>query len=218
MRTRLLLVDDHQLYRQALGCLLSAQMGLDPCCEAGDGRVAVEVAREQLPDLIMMDITMPTLNGVDATRRIIGERPSTKVIAVSMRNDRRSVAGMFEAGAQGYVLKQSNREELRSAIQTVLADGIYVAQELRGVVVHDYIRRLAHPQVGDGDSELSAREREVLQFIAEGHTSPGIAHRLQISEKTVASHRRHIMEKLGAHSVAQLVKYAIREGLTPLEA
>ncbi len=217
MKTRLLLVDDHELYRQALGCLLSTQMGMGACSEAGDGRSAIELARKTSPDIITMDVSMPLLNGIDATRRIVGERPRAKIIAISMRNDRRTVAGMFEAGACAYVLKQSNRDELGRAIQAVLADGVYLSEEVRGVVVSDYIRRLSHPEA-EGDCELSSREREVLQLLAEGRTSPGIAEALGISEKTVASHRRHIMDKLNLRTVAELVKYAIREGLTPLEA
>ena len=161
----------------------------------------------------LLDIGMPDLNGIDATRQIVAEDVPTKVIALSMHSDKRFVTEMFKAGAAGYLLKESAFEELHKAIEAVLAGQIYVSSRIAGVVIDDYVRQASSVEV----SVLTGREREVLQLIAEGRTTKQIAARLHVSAKTIETHRRNTMEKLGIDSVAELTKFAIREGLTSLE-
>jgi len=159
-----------------------------------------------------MDIGMPELNGMDATRQIRSELPRVKVLAVSMHSDRQYVAGMLAAGASGYVIKDSAFEDLAQAVQVVMSGGRYLSPEIVGVVVEDYVQRLA-PAPGSSVAKLSEREREVLQLMAEGHGTG----RLHVSRKTVETHRKNIMLKLELHSIAELTKFAIREGLTSLD-
>jgi len=165
---------------------------------------------------VIMDIGMPELNGMDATRQIRAELPRTKVLAVSMHADRQYVAGMLSAGASGYVVKDSAFAELAQAIQVVMSGGRYLSPEVIGVVVDDYVQRLA-PAPGSALAKLSDREREVLQLMAEGHATADIATRLHVSRKTIETHRKNIMLKLELHSVAELTKFAVREGLTSLD-
>ena len=166
--------------------------------------------------MVIMDITMPNLNGVEATRQIVNEFPQIKVIALSIHSNRRFVADMLGAGAAGYVLKECLFDELVQAIQAVAAGGSYLSSRITGVVVEDYVKHLA--KVADSPlSSLTSREREVLQLIAEGNTTKQIALNLHVSTKTIEANRRQIMEKLDVHSIAELTKYAVREGLTSLE-
>lgn len=196
--------------------LLEKLAGMTIVGEAGNGVSAVRMARDLEPDLVLMDIAMPDLNGIEATRRIRAETPGVKVIALSMHADKRFVRGMFAAGAAGYVLKGSAFEEVASAIKTVVAGRIYISPKITDLVVGDYIKLLARPSPG-GESPLSDREREVLQMLAEGKSSRKIAERLHVSVTTVDTHRKHIMDKLGVRSIAELTKYAVREGLTSLD-
>jgi DNA-binding NarL/FixJ family response regulator len=197
--------------------------------EAGDGRIAVQMSEESQPDVVVMDIAMPHLNGVEATRQIIGRRAgkAPKVIALSMHQDRRFMTEMLKAGASGYLLKDAASEELIQAIRTVAGGKTYLSPQIADVVVDDYLRRL--PLGGPGQTSapmaersayaaLTPREREVLQLMAEGKATKQIAMILHVSIKTVETHRRQLMEKLNLHSVAELTKYAIREGLTSVEA
>ena len=213
---RILLADNHKLSVDGLRAMLAKQPGTEIVGEAGDGRAAVRLAQELLPDLVIMDIGMPVLNGMDATRQITSELPAVKVLAVSMHADRQYVSGMLAAGASGYVVKDSAFAELAQAVQVVMRGGRYLSPDVVDVVVDDYVQRLA-PAPGSGLARLSEREREVLQLIAEGHATADIAARLHVSRKTVETHRKNVMVKLELRSVAELTKFAVREGLTSLD-
>jgi DNA-binding NarL/FixJ family response regulator len=216
MKRRLVLADDHQLLRAGLRSLLAKERDFEIVAEASDGRQAVELVTEHAPDLAILDIGMPNLNGIDATRQIRATVPRTKVIALSMHASAPFVSRMLEAGASGYLLKDSAYEELVKAIRAVLAGQVYLSPGITGVVVEDYVRRVAvAPQVAE--AKLSPREREVAQLLAEGRRTKEIAGQLHVSVKTVETHRQHIMEKLNLGSIAELTKYAIREGLTELD-
>jgi DNA-binding NarL/FixJ family response regulator len=217
MPTRVLLVDDHAIIRQGLSSLLEKQPDVEVVGSVEDGRKAVDIARELAPDLVIMDISMPNLNGIDATRKIIGELGDVKVIALSIHSSRHFVAEMLKAGASGYILKDCLFDELVEAIKTVLNGGIYLSPKITGVVIDDYVKRLSTQYQPDGPV-LTEREREVLQFLSEGKSTKQIALQLHVSTKTIESNRRNIMDKLGINSVAELTKYAVREGLTPLES
>jgi DNA-binding NarL/FixJ family response regulator len=216
MPTRILLADDHTIIRQGLCALLEKQPDIEVVGAVGDGQKALELVREMKPDIVIMDISMPNLNGIDATSRITGRPGGAKVIALSMHSSRRCVTEMLKAGASGYILKECLFDELIKAIQTVLRGSIYLSPKITGVVVEDYIKRLSPGFVPEGKT-LTTRQREVLQLLAEGKSTKQIAHQLHVSAKTIESNRRYIMNKLDIHSVAELTKYAVREGLTPLE-
>jgi DNA-binding NarL/FixJ family response regulator len=217
MPTRVLLVDDHAMTRQGLCSLLEKQPDIEVVGSVEDGRKAVDIARELAPDLVIMDISMPNLNGIDATRKIIGEMGDVKVIALSIHSSRNFVAEMLKAGASGYILKECLFDELVEAIKTALNGGTYLSPKITGVVIDDYVKRLSTQYRPEG-SVLNEREREVLQFLSEGKSTKQIALQLHVSSKTIESNRRNIMDKLGINSVAELTKYAVREGLTPLES
>ena len=184
--------------------------------EANDGRSAVQLAQELQPDVVVMDVGMPGLNGIEATRQITNREPDAKVVALSMHSDRRFMGEMLKAGAKGYLLKDGAFEELATAIRSVVANKVYLSPRIADVVVDDYVRRTPGQAAGDTSAfaKLTPREREVLQLMAEGRATKEIAMDLKVSIKTVETHRRQIMEKLQIHSVAELTKYAIREGLT----
>ena len=184
--------------------------------EASDGIAAVEMALKLRPDVVVMDVSMPDLNGIDATRQIVSRTPDTKVIALSMHSDRQFVAEMFRAGAKGYLLKDSAFEELATAITKVARDETYIAPKLSGFNIEDYARKEEQSEVLL-KPKLSDREREVLQMMAEGKGTKEIAADLHLSVKTVETHRQHVMDKLELYSVAELTKFAIREGLTTLD-
>ena len=215
MTIRILLADDHGIVRSGLRSLLERDGGMEVVAEADNGREAVRLARECRPDVVVMDIAMPDLNGVEATRQIIADAPRIKVIALSMHADKRYVMEMLKAGASGYLLKDGAFEELAQAIRAALGNRTYLSPHISEMVIGDYVQ---HLQKGDGTvfSTLSAREREVLQLLAEGNSTAQIADRLCVSVKTVETYRQHIMDKLNIRSVAELTKYAIREGLTSL--
>jgi len=215
LSARILIADDHKIFREGLRTLLSNQPGVVVVGEADNGRSTVVMTAELQPDVVIMDVAMPELNGVDATRRIVAEYPETKVLALSMHADRRFVTRMLTAGAHGYLLKDCAFEELTLAIQTVLADDVYLSPGVAGVVVRAMQSRAVEPS--SQAPELTPREREVLQLVAEGRTTRDIAHRLHVSVKTIETHRKQIMDKLELRSVAELTKYAVREGLTSLD-
>ena len=215
MCIRVLLADDHRIMREGLRSLLEQQPDIEVIAEAENGRTAVQLVRELSPDVVIMDIAMPDLNGIGAAHQIIAEGCGVKVVALSMHSDRRFVARMFRAGASGYLLKDCAFEELARAVRTVAADEFYLSPKIASIVIKDYVRRLTETDFS-ASSFLTTRQREVLQLVAEGRTTKEIASRLNVSVKTVETHRSNIMEKLGIYSVAELTKYAIREGLTSL--
>ena len=215
MMTRILLVDDHELMREGLRSILEDEEGVEIVGEASNGREAVSLSRTLDPDVVVMDVGMKELNGIDATRQIRGEFPEIEVIALSSHSDSRYVSAILEAGACGYVLKANAYADLRKALQAARQGKSYLCAEVTKAVVD---ASLHGPRSGVDPSVLSDREREVLQLLAEGLTSPQIGKRLFIATSTVETHRRSIMRKLEIHSVADLTKWAIREGLTQLEA
>jgi len=216
MSIKVLLVDDHAIIREGLRSLLMKQPDLEVIADTDDGRKALDLVRELLPNIVVMDITMPRLNGIEATRQIIAEFPDVKVIALSIYSKRRFVADMLSAGATGYILKECLFDELVQAIKAVAAGGRYLSPRITDVIISDYIKRLS--VTDDSPFEvLKTREREVLQLLAEGKSTKQIALELHVSTKTIEANRRQIMEKLDIHSVAELTKYAVREGLTTLE-
>jgi len=216
MSIRILLADDHKIMREGLRSLLEKKPDIEVVAEAEDGRKAVQLARRLRPDVVIMDVSMPDMNGIEATRRVISESPGVKVIALSIHSDRRFVAEMFRAGASGYLLKDCAFDELEHAIHSVARNRVYLNSGIAGIVVEDYVSHLQKTE-SSAFSNLTAREREVLQLIAEGKTTKQIAHYLNVSVKTIETHRRQIMNKLSVHSIAELTKYAIREGITPLQ-
>ena len=215
MSMRILLADDHLMMRQGLRALLETQPGMEVVGEAENGRIAVRLAHELVPQVVVMDVMMPDLNGVEATRQIVLGNPGVKVIALSMRSEKQFVAKMLEAGASGYLVKGGDFEELIEAIHAVTSGRAYLSAKVAGAVVNDYVRRLQEKSPAYR-AELTPREREVLQLVAEGHTTKKIASKLNVSAKTIETHRRNIMAKLNIDSVAELTKYAIREGITSL--
>jgi len=216
MSVRILLADDHKITRQGLRALLEKQQDIEVVAEAENGRAAVRLAAEIAPDVVIMDVSMPDLNGIEATRQIVEKSPDIKIIALSMHSDSTFVTEMLKSGAAGYLLKDCAFEELARAIRAVIDNKTYLSPAISGVVVEDYINRLTRPDFS-GPDILSDREREVLQLMAEGGSTKQVALKLHISVKTVETHRRQIMSKLDIHTVAGLTKYAIRKGLTSLE-
>jgi DNA-binding NarL/FixJ family response regulator len=216
MSIRILLADDHKIFRDGLRPLIAAHGGLEVVGEAENGLAAVALGCELEPDVAVLDVSMPGLNGIEATRRLARDAPNVKVIILSMHSDRRFVLEALRAGARGYVLKDAGFAELLEGV-LVVADGhLHLTAAVGEQVVRDYLQ-LVDAEEGTAFSVLSPREREVLQLLAEGESTKEIAARLNLSAKTVESHRKAVMDKLEIRSIAELTKYAIREGLTPLD-
>lgn len=215
MTWRILLADDHKIVRDGLKALIGKEAGMEVVAEADTGRKALQLSRKTKPDTVIMDVSMPDLNGIDATRQIVNELPTVKVVALSMHAHRQFVEGMLNAGVSAYLLKDSAFEELIDAVRAVMAGRLYLSPEITGVVVSEYLR-YRRADNDQSQAELTLREREVLQLLAEGHPVRRIAEKLHISIKTAETHRSHIMNKLDLYTVAELTKYAIREGLTAL--
>jgi len=211
MSIRIILADDHAIVRHGLSRSFQQEEDVEVIAQAKDGRSTVQLARELSPDVVVMDIGMPDLNGIEATRQITRESPQVKVIALSMHSSRKYVTEMFKAGASGYLLKNCDFEELADAVRTVAGGKTYISPSISDVV----IQHVQGSEEGDSAfSVLTRREREILQLLAEGKTTKQAALRLYISPKTVEAHRLNIMSKLDVDSIALLTKYAIQEGLT----
>lgn len=210
---RILIVDDHKIIRDGLRAIFQMQDDIVVVGEAANGHDALALVREVDADVCVMDVTMPGLNGIEATRRMTREAPDVKILALSMNADRRYVVAMLSAGAAGYMLKDAAADELLRALQAIGAGQTYLGPGIAGVVVD---AMLGQPVTADS-SALSSREREVLQMLAEGQTSKEMAAKLHISVATIETHRRQIMDKLGLRTIAELTKYAVREGITQLD-
>ena len=217
MNIKIMLADDHRIMRDGLRSLIAKQPDMEVVADAENGRAAVKLTRRFRPDVIVMDINMPDLNGIEATRQILAEFPGTKIIAFSMHTDHQFVAGALKAGVSGYLQKDSAFEELVRAIRTVVANQTYLSPKITADVVKGYVEKLIEDESAAPDF-LTDREREVVQLHAEGYTTKQIAEHLNVSVKTVETHRRNIMQKLDITSIAELTKFAIREGLTTLDA
>jgi DNA-binding NarL/FixJ family response regulator len=212
---KILLADDHTMFRDGLQNLFEQQPGMQVVGQAQDGMVAAKLACELKPDVVLMDLTMPVLNGIESTRKIHEESPAVRVLILSMHADLRFVTESLRAGAAGYLLKDSAFRHLVQAIRTAMTGQLVLSEKISDALARDYVRVIGH----EGASAfvvLSARERQVLQLIAEGRSTREVAGELNVSIKTIETHRRQIMEKLDIHSVAELTKYAIREGITGL--
>jgi DNA-binding NarL/FixJ family response regulator len=216
MSVTILIADDHALFRKGLRALLEKQRDLQVVAETTDGPETLSAAVRLRPDVVLMDISMPGLNGIEVCRRILAEGIPARIVMLSMHTGRRFVTESLKAGAMGYLQKDSTFEELLAALESVRAGRIYLSRLIDDSVIRDYVA-LARQTSASAFSVLSAREREVLQLLAEGKGTKEIAGALRVSGKTIETHRQRIMEKLNAHSVAELTKYAIREGLTSLE-
>ncbi len=206
---RVLLAEDHQVVRQGLKALLDRVEGIKVIAEADDGAQAVELAEAQGPDVVIMDIGLPVLNGIEATRKLVRSRPDIRVVILSMRDDATAVDAALRAGARGYVLKGSGVDTLCQAVQKVAEGGVYLSPGISEYILQGYLKNDSAPV-----DPLTEREREILQLISEGYTSREIAARLGLKPKTVQNHRANIMDKLGIHTTAGLVRYALQAGLT----
>lgn len=216
MKLRVLLVDDHEMFREGLKKQLESKLDLQIVAEAANGEEAVAQAKLHKPDLIILDINMPKMNGIEAAEAIRGCSPHSKIIALTMHTDKGFVTKMIRSGASAYVSKQSAFNELELAISAVSSNRRFVSPSIEEMIVHDYL------QQSDGtpipSAILSDKEKKILQNIAEGKNTKEIALQMNLSPKTVETHRMHIMEKLHIHTIAELTKYALREGLTSLES
>jgi DNA-binding NarL/FixJ family response regulator len=214
---KVVLADDHQIVRLGLRSLLSLEPDMEVVGEADNGRAVLRLVQDLSPDIVIMDISMPDMNGIEATRQVLAESPGVKVIALSMHSDSLFVLNMFKAGASGYLLKDCALEELVKAIRTVVSRKAYISPSISDTVIKDFISGWASPD-STAYSVLTPREREVLQLMSEGRSTVQIAESLCVSVKTVEAHRKQLMTKLDIHNVAELTKYAIRQGLTTLDA
>lgn len=216
MSTRVIIADDHTIVRHGLVKLLEQEDDMEVIAQAQNGIATVELAREFSPDVVVMDVGMPDLNGIGATEQILRENPKIRILALSMHSGRKFVVAMLRAGACGYLLKDCALEELVNAVRIIVSGKTYLSPAIADIVVDDYVRNTAESETS-AFSVLSQRERDVLQLMAEGNTTKQIALHLHISPKTVEGHRLRLMNKLGIDNVAQLTKYAIQEGLTSPE-
>lgn len=214
MKIKVLIADDHRIFRQGLRSLLESQPEVEVLGEAENGRALIKMARQFEPDLVILDVAMPEMNGIDAAHKLKELGIGTRILALSMHSDSRFVTQMLKAGADGYLLKDCAFNELTDAMQTVLQNRVYLSPGVTDLVVRAYLESAGDD--GRNSTALTSREREILQLIAEGKNTLEIAGLLNISGKTVDTHRRQIMRKLDLHSVAELTKYAIREGITVL--
>ena len=216
MKVRILLADDHRIMREGLKALLGERSSVEVIAEAENGIEALAIARRERPDVIVMDIAMPDINGIEVTRQLKSELADIKIIALSMHSDRRFVSEILKAGASAYVLKQAAFEDLEKAIKAVMRNRTFLSTDIFESVVSDYVSQLSTSEY-NAYRQLSDRERQVLQLLAEGNSTKEIAFKLHVSVKTIESHRQNIMNKLGIRTLAGLTKFAVREGLTSLD-
>jgi len=218
MSIRILLADDHRILREGLRSLLAQQPDMQVAGEAASGEDALTLARRLRPDVVIMDVVLPGIDGVETTRRICSELPGTRVIGLSMHSDRRYVSQMLRAGALGYLVKDSAFEELNQAVRAVVAGKPYLSAVITGALVDDFVRQTSAPARPTASplEALTTRETEVLRLLADGKRVKEIATILAISVKTVESHRQNIMDKLEIHSTIELTRYALREGLASI--
>lgn len=212
---KILIVDDHKIVRQGLKSLIENNPDYTVVGEAGNGKEAIDMTSEYKPDIVIMDVSLPEITGIDATRRILEMLPETKVIALSMHNDRQIIQDMLLAGAVGYLLKESAYEELMKAVTVVSAGQIYLSQTISDLLVRDYVYRLRNSD--GGLLSLTSREKEIWTMLAEGMSSVEVAEKLFLSPRTIDTHRKNLMDKLGTDNIAGLVKIAIREGIIKLD-
>jgi two-component system, NarL family, response regulator NreC len=217
MSIRIILADDHVILRHGLSKSLQMENDIEVIAQANDGHSTVQLAQELSPDVIIMDIGMPDLNGIEATRQIVKNSPKIKVIALSMHSAKKFIVEMFKAGASGYLLKDCEFDELVNAIHTVASGNKYISPSISNILVETCVTDDPNKKES-AFATLTKREREILQLLAEGRTTKQIAKRLHISPKTVEAHRLNLMNKLDIDNIAQLTKYAIQEGLTLLES
>jgi DNA-binding NarL/FixJ family response regulator len=210
-KVRILLADDHELVRKGLRLLLERQADLEVVGEAGDGREAVRLAEQLTPDLVIMDIAMPQLNGLDAAAQILRREPRIQVIFLSMHSDEAYLARALNAGAKGYLLKDSAEADLLRAVETVAQGRPFFSPAITATLLEDYMRQLQQRGVQDTYDLLTDREKEVLQLLAEGKSNKDVATLLNLSPYTVETHRTHIMQKLNLHNTAEIVLYAVRK-------
>ena len=208
---RILLADDHTMVRDGLRALLAGQQGLEIVAEAADGRECIQLAEEHTPDVVMMDIAMPKMNGIEATRRILAERPSTGVVILSMHQDESYVLQSLSAGAKGYLLKDSPREDIVEAIRAAAQGRAFLSRKVSRLLQEEHIEALRSKGLDDTFDLLTDREREILQLLAEGRSNKEVANLLNISPTTVETHRGHILRKLSLHGTADLILYAVRK-------
>lgn len=213
MDIRLLLADDHKMMREGLRSLIEHERGMVVAGEADNGKTTVSLAQKVAPHVVVMDVSMPDLNGIEATRQILKASPGVKIVALSAHSDQHMVREMLAAGASAYVLKQTAYEELIRAIRDVMSGRKYLSSEVARGVVDAYVQLSQSEKKPLAFAVLTSREREVLQMIAEGRTTKTIASAIGVSVKTAETHRHNLMDKLDLHSVAELTKYAIREGI-----
>jgi len=213
MSIRILLADDHEVVRDGVRALLEKQVDMVIVAEAADGREAAQLAEELRPDVVVMDIGMPNLNGIDATRRILAAHPQIAVLILSMHQDESYVLRSLKAGAKGYLLKDSLRSDVLEAIRAVAQGRSFLTRKISRMMQEDYIQEMEQRGLEDSYDLLTDREREVLQLAAEGKPNKEIASSLNISLTTVETHRTHILQKLGLHSVPELILYAVRKGI-----
>ena len=215
MAIRVFLADDHNIFRQGLAGIIAEEHDMQIVGQAEEGRDAIRQIAKLRPDVVIMDVGMPALNGIEATRQVTGEFPQTRVIALSMHVDEKFVAEMLRAGAVGYLCKKCDADELLSAIRTVAAGRTYLSPSISGTLIDSYVRNVTARPVS-AFAQLTDREREILQLLVEEKTIKQVASDLHLSIKTVHAHREHLMRKLNVQTVAGLTKYAVREGLTEL--
>lgn len=213
MSIRVVVADDHAMIREGLVSLLQREADIEVLAQACDGMELIHLVRSQHPDLVILDIGMPVLNGIDVIRRLRAENVMCKMVCLSVNNQHQDVIAALDAGASGYVLKENSYDELSRAIRRVMANQIYLSGELLGGVLNA-VRR-SSSETTPSPPQLTARERQIAQLFAEGHSTKSIAHMLFLSDKTIASHRENTFRKLGIRSIAELTRYAVREGLTP---